>query len=500
MRRVLIVTLMSMAALACLAGGQAWANDDAAANRLAVEARLLHDEAAATEDAAARLALLERALKNLEAIVRDHPGSYLAVRIVGGGRVAGLSRSKLTAAVEDIRAKLTRAAEEAQCRASPTPKCVISMAFAAADGNMLAVHRASALREIAVALAQAGDTEGARITRDKALAAARDLVWEDRARALAALSKVQKKAGDIAGARTTIAEARTELTEALAEARGRSYDWQRARALAAVAEAQTEAGDTMGARTTIAEALAVARGISISYEKWRRAETLAAVAEAQAQTGDVVGARTTIAEALAVARAIEPKWASKRTGTTGVLTLDPGGANFRAGAMAAVGAAQAKTGETIGARTTFAEALAAARSVEPGSRAYSLQILAEAQADAGDIPGAFDTANEIESARERALALKEIGVAQIQAGDIEGARTTLAEALAATHDIRIVADRGWPLMGIAEAQTEVLLEVATAQSKAGDITGALETAESIAEPYPRVSALTVIARKLAAGR
>jgi tetratricopeptide (TPR) repeat protein len=232
-----------------------------------------------------------------------------------------------------------------------------------------------------------------------------------------------------------------------------------------VAAALARASSWLRCRTapTVACLLAEARDIvgelDLDYSAFLARAT---VAEAHAQAGDRQGAAQTFAQALAAARSIQERiW-------------------LRAKALAAIAQAQARAGDRQGAAQTLTEALAAVRSIEDAFErailgASALRNIAAAQAQAGDIPGALATARSIEDTRERTEALQGIARAQARAGDISGALATA----------RSIED--------ANLRVSTLHDIARAQAQAGDITGALATARSLANAKWRASALGSIA-------
>ena len=181
-------------------------------------------------------------------------------------------------------------------------------------------------------------------------------------------------------------------------------------------------------------------------------------------------------------------------------------------------------------RCVIEEALAAARNIsEQSSRSLALRDIAEAQARAGDIPGAIATAREIADPYHRSRALMSIAGAQAHAGDRQASGRTFASALATAREIVDRQSRSWALMSIAGAQaragdipgaigtsreisdpesrSRALRDIAEAQARAGDrqasartFASALATAREIADPYHRSRALSAIAEAEASAR
>jgi hypothetical protein len=102
--------------------------------------------------------------------------------------------------------------------------------------------------------------------------------------------------------------------------------------------------------------------------------------------------------------------------------------------------------------------------------AATYRVIAEDQANAGDIEGAKETAAGIEDANHRASAYRAIVEAQAKAGDIEGAKKTAAGIENTPH------------------RASAYGLIAKAQAKAGDIEGAKKTAAGIEDGYNRVNA------------
>jgi tetratricopeptide (TPR) repeat protein len=115
-------------------------------------------------------------------------------------------------------------------------------------------------------------------------------------------------------------------------------------------------------------------------------------------------------------------------------------------------------------------------------RAEALRDIAAAQAGAGDIASALETAQGILERGWRASALSAIAAAQADAGDIVGVNQTLHDARETARSIGDHLLRG-----------EALRDVAAVQAGTGDIAGARETARSINEQFRRVKTFAAIA-------
>ena len=138
-----------------------WAQQDEAA-RLYDEARTLVERAENAEDSFTALPLLERARRNLQAIIEQHPGSATASRIVLGDPL----QRRLNAASIEAREQATteRAETEAlarSCVQQPTADCLFDLALSIARWWLDAGLRTEVLRDIAVAQPEAGQLDAA---------------------------------------------------------------------------------------------------------------------------------------------------------------------------------------------------------------------------------------------------------------------------------------------------------------------------------------------------
>ena len=119
-----------------------------------------------------------------------------------------------------------------------------------------------------------------------------------------------------------------------------------------------------------------------------------------------------------------------------------------------------------------------------------MRDITKAQAEAGDIAGALDTAQSIKDAATRALALRDVALAQVGHGDNEAAATeTATKALDAALSVDDAYARAMALRGVAEAQAQTQDSAAAKQT----IANAFDTARSIKDSYRRVRALRGIA-------
>ena len=329
-----------------------------------------------------------------------------------------------------------------ECAANLDYECVMAIALPIArilDG----VSRAWALSDIALAQAEAGDKQSMRDTFSAALSAIQGLPNRDisdeinRRVILRVIAGAQAEAGDMDGA--------------FAIARGAGAH-SRDEFLGIIAEARARKGDIDGA-------LAIIRRMRVGDNI---DGALGAVASARAETGDMDGAR-------AIARNIDQ-------------------VDARVNALSNIASALAKAGDKRSARHTFAIALRKARGgYSAHSRARAFRDIAEAQAETGDMSGAFATIQNIGVVNYYVDALGRIASAQAKAGDTRSARDTFAIALLVAGEI-----------DAAHRRVNALRVVAEAQADAGDFQRAMKTAMGIEEDNIRARALAVIARHLAA--
>jgi tetratricopeptide (TPR) repeat protein len=353
--------------------------------------------------------------------------------------------------------------------------------------------QAIVLAQVAEALAQAGQHKGAEavacsITSPDWQAGALAQV----ARALAQAGQPQH-AGAVAAqaetaARSTIirgwravvlaqvAEALTvagQLQHAHAVARSITDLDRQAKALAQVAEALAQAGQPQQAGAVAAQAGTAARSIT---DPASRVQTLARVAEALAQIGQHQYANAAAAQADAIARSF----------TDG---------NWQATALARVAEALARIGQHQHANAAITQAEAAARSItDPPSRVQALVRVAGALARAGQQQHAEAVAAQVETIARSitirgwdAKALAQIAEALAQAGQHQH-----AEAIA-----RSITDLDWQAKALAQI-AEALAQAGQHQRAQVAATQAETAARSIANPGRLASALAQIVEALAA--
>jgi hypothetical protein len=365
-------------------------------------------------------------------------GRALLERDAAGG-LAALRRARAaTEAIADPRERAVALRDLAQALAYAGQwEDARQTADAIADPD----ERAKALGELAQALAYAGQWEDARQTAD-AIADP-----DERAKALGKLARALAYAGQWEDARQT--------ADAIAD------PFWRAKALGELAQALAAAGDDVAARQTFTAARQSAKAIA-DPSSWR-AVALRALAQALAAAGDDVAARQTFAAARQTADAI----------------ADP---KKRAEALGELAQALAAAGDDVAARQTFAAARQSAKAIaDPSWRAsWALGELAQALAAAGQWTDARQTADAIADPEKRAVALGELAQALAHAGQWTDARQT-ADAIADP-----------------EKRAVALGELAQALAHAGQWADARQTADAIADPEKRAVVLRALAQALAA--
>lgn len=198
----------------------------------------------------------------------------------------------------------------------------------------------------------------------------------------------------------------------------------------------------------------------------------------------------------AVDKAAETCWRSASADCVSRLTLQAATAfnaksdwelEIRAGAFAAGAAALAIAGNDEDARTNFDLAVAAARTVNSRyARERALRNVASAQAEAGDVYSARETAMSIGDIRGRTDALVGVASASAKDGDLGAALESFRIAVAAARS-----------NGTGERRARSLNRVALAQAAVGYTASARATARSIGDIQVRIDALAGVASTLA---
>ena len=291
--------------------------------------------------------------------------------------------------------------------------------------------RFSAYSSIVRAQAEAGDFIGALETA---------ALLEDgyKQNAYSNIANAQIKAGGIAGAIKTAAFMK-------------SSTYERASIYRSIALMQVEVGDIAGARKT---------GSLITYDGSSKQYAFRAITMEQVKAGDIAGAMETavmsddvrekdlccrdIAEAQVEAGDIDGAME-----TAGVITdgcwAEGGSYNF-------VVRARALSGDVAGAREIVDDLIG-----DP-KQYIANEFIAVAQAEAGEIEDAMDTAGLIENGWSRLTVYSAISKAQISVGDISGAR--LSAALAGNEN---------------EVMADIYIDITNARLEAGDRRGAAKS-------------------------
>ena len=242
-------------------------------------------------------------------------------------------------------------------------------------------------------------------------------------------------------------DSRVYFDLAVAAARTVKSGYARARALRNVASVQAEAGDVDSARAT-ATSIGDVQG---------RINALVGIASASAKRGDVEAALEGFRLAVAAARSI-------------------GESNHRTRGLRKVALAQAAAGYTASARAT-------ARSIgDIQGRTDALVGAASALAregKGGDARAFFDLAVDdagaISNGYRRAIALGKVAWAQAEAGEQTAARMTLDKALQAGGRGMDLRSAGATIASLADVDPYVFIQIAVAQMKVEDLSGARKT-------------------------
>ena len=192
---------------------------------------------------------------------------------------------------------------------------------------------------------------------------------------------------------------------------------ERSNAFVLVAEAQSEAGDLPGARESLSRATVAAAAIEhlADHDNPARARALIDIARAQAAMGDETGARRILSRALASADRFEKP-------------------DQRAAVLSEISDSQRLAGDEDGAQETLSLSLAATDQIESEESKFSvLTAIAKAQGSSGALRMAAEIVNEVGEIYARIgpasdygseFDLADVAAAQIEAGDIEGALRT----------------------------------------------------------------------------
>src|SRR5580704_1680442 len=270
--------------------------------------------------------------------------------------------------------------------------------------------------------------------------------------ALAKIVEVQIKMGRLAEAHQTI------LLIPSSE--------DRARAFSRVAFAEAEAGKLDAAFATAelatrGEATGLKVALSEQQQRDYKNMVLRGIANARAAAGDVEGVR--------------------RAESAAILSGDIANKFLHE-----IARAQVKSGNIAGAEKSFAEYIHSmpdsGASTDAADQAISSVVAA--QLEFGDIAGVLSSASRIRNGAAQAIIFAGAARAQAEHGDRTAATGTIAKAMAAAqgyHDLY-----GYD-------KSRAFLEIARAQSAAGDFRGAQDTARLISDGFTKNQAYTAIA-------
>ena len=227
-----------------------------------------------------------------------------------------------------------------------------------------------------------------------------------------------------------------------------------------------------------------------------KVQILPKIAIAQAKAGDLAGAKTS------VKGLIEEVWAIKENVPDYAIDDSDGYlASWQVLALVGIASAQGKMKDTSGRALTIEHARHfAERLQDSATKVFSLQWVAVAQVKAGDIRGAQATTQKALQVADTVIAdnnlspefLKnhvamKIATVQVETGDRASARAAIGQALQRVKGS--VNDR-------------VLLDIAIAQARLGDMQGALETLQGRLGIFSAVQvaeALSEAGERMAAG-
>jgi tetratricopeptide (TPR) repeat protein len=244
-------------------------------------------------------------------------------------------------------------------------------------------------------------------------------------------------------------------------------------ARAAIARIQVRAGD-------IAGAFKIANQIQAGF--WR-SSAQTAIAEAQVKARDIAGAKSTLAAALESIQQIPSEY--------------PNGTH-KSIAQATVADAFVKVGDLASAQNMLAAAVKTANQIVGDAAADKAiarigEVLPNVHMKPDIWVDALRAASQIQEAVIRIDPQIAIAEAQLYAGDIAGALSTLAIALKTADRIGEPGTRFSKQPGIKDLKAHSKERIARLQVKAGDIVGALKTANQIQPPYWKSATQTDIA-------
>jgi len=254
-------------------------------------------------------------------------------------------------------------------------------------------------------------------------------------------------------------QAKLILDRAAQSANDIQDDAQKAFALMNIATARADAGDRAVATSSFAEAVRVADSIQEQPREFKKGQTLMFIAKAQAEAGDV-------AAAIATATSITTR-----------------GTNSKDWALAHIASAQAKAGDVKGAMDTV-------DLIPDSGRAFALMLVSARQVEARDLNGASKTTELIQASGTtfKTEALATLAIAQAKAGDRAAAQKSIQLAL---ESAKALEDRNPDLDTSRKAHA--LTFVARAHAETGDLTSALEIAETLKGSYKHDQVMASVA-------
>ena len=388
----------------------------------------------------------------------------------------------------------------------------LQQAVTAADKIESARSKSYALRDIAQAAAQTGDTTQAWAYLQQAVAAA-DKIDDARYKsdALRDIAQAAAQTGD-----TT--QAWAYLQQAVAAADKIDHARYKSDALREIAQAAAQTGDTR----TLQQAVAAADKIDDARYK---SYALREIAQAAAQTGDT----RTLQQAVAVADKIddaryksyalrEIAQAAAQTGDTtqawaylqqAVAAADKiDDASSKSYALSAIAQAAAQTGDTTQSWAYLQQAVAATDKIEDASsKSYVLGYIAQAAAQTGDtrtLQQAVAAADKIDDASSKSDALREIAQAAAQTGDTTQAWAYLQQAVAAADKIDDASSKSYALRDIAQAaaqtgDTRTLQQAVAAADKIDDASSKSDALREIAQAAAQTGVTRTLQQAVASG-
>ena len=421
----------------------------------------------------------------------------------------------------------------------PLPDCLLDNAIAAAETVGRSDTRDEIGFSIAAALAELGRLDDAvatagQISNPRILAEAQGAISAAAARAgdfararRIALSIVDSQIRSVrVGALQTVAVHQASVGEvdaAFDTVLAIDNPFRRSEAQAAIAAAVARSGDVPGAiRAAVKIAtnywftedqqdMKVASGLvnrSKDFDQFWFHEALGTIAEVQAMDGDLLGAMKT-------ARAI-PDADGRSRAASRIAAIQAGSGDI-AGARATAAGIEVAYGD-LDAMVAIAKATAAAGDFDGArviagtlARGYgdhaALVALAIAQAERGLTEAALATAAGIETLDGRAQALSGISLALAREGRLDDALAAVATIPARSDRARVVGEMAVSMAAtdpgraieVAAAHVgprdrdEIVVAVALAQARAGDVEGAIETAMTLEDAMYRAIALAGLA-------